>query len=177
MRFVAHRTLRPNGSMPTCIGSGDFLSFHFCASWRTIGHIPSHRPQNNFPLKLAPLEVHHTASLPPHAQWSSIADYPSSENLQQILDQIIEQPQLFFRQLCRAARTRLGQQARIARAPKSADPVGNCANGDAEAGCHFPIRVLARNHNQAANPQDRIIGSEAFSLCRKCLQIAQASVA
>ena len=49
-----------------------------------IGHIPSHRPQNNFPLKLAPLEVHYTASPPSHAQWSSIAEHPSSENLRQI---------------------------------------------------------------------------------------------
>jgi hypothetical protein len=27
--------LRSNDSSPTCIGYGDFLSFHLCASWRT----------------------------------------------------------------------------------------------------------------------------------------------
>jgi hypothetical protein len=27
--------LRPNGSLPTGIGGGDFLSFHYHASWRT----------------------------------------------------------------------------------------------------------------------------------------------
>jgi hypothetical protein len=36
-----HRTLRPNGSSPTGIGDGDFLSFHCCTSWRTVMSVSS----------------------------------------------------------------------------------------------------------------------------------------
>src|SRR5437867_13173633 len=36
-----HQTLRPNGSLPTCIGNGDFLSFYLYTSWRTSPLLPS----------------------------------------------------------------------------------------------------------------------------------------
>jgi hypothetical protein len=41
-----HRALRPNGSSPTGIGGGDFLSFPHHASWRTpvIGTVKRHVP-------------------------------------------------------------------------------------------------------------------------------------
>src|SRR5712691_12306269 len=48
-----------------------------------IRYVPPHAPHENFPLKLTTLEIDHAASPPPHDQWRSIAESPSSENLRQ----------------------------------------------------------------------------------------------
>jgi hypothetical protein len=35
-------SLSPNGSPPACTGCGDFLPFHYHASWRTVGRDRTH---------------------------------------------------------------------------------------------------------------------------------------
>src|ERR687893_596971 len=91
--------------------------------------------------------------------------------------QILKQQQFFFRQLCRTPRTRFRQQAFITFTLEGANPVGDGAAGDAQTGCHFPISMLARNHNQTTNSQHHITSSEAFRFCRKFFQIAQTTSA
>src|SRR5713101_3164871 len=46
---------------------------------------PTESLQNNFPLKLTPLEVNHATSPPPHDQRRSIVESPASEKLRQNL--------------------------------------------------------------------------------------------
>src|SRR5262245_30137585 len=48
-----------------------------------VGDIPPHAPQNDFLLKMTPLKVDHATTSTLHDQWRSIAEYPSSEKLQQ----------------------------------------------------------------------------------------------
>lgn len=60
---------------------------------------------------------------------------------------------------------------------KAAHPVGNGAAGQAEAGGHFAVRLLARNHNQAAEAPPDITGGGAFGCCCKLCQLAQTAVA
>jgi hypothetical protein len=78
-----HRTLRPNDLSVTCITDRAFRSFHFCASWRTISHIPAHAPQNDLFLEVTPLKINHPTPPPPHSRSESIAEWAPKEHLQQ----------------------------------------------------------------------------------------------
>lgn len=93
------------------------------------------------------------------------------------LNQVRAQQELLLGQLWWRARTWFGQQACTTFVLKAAHSIGNGAAGQAEADSHFALRMLARNHNQAAEAPPDITGGGAFRCCCKLCQMAQTAVA
>src|SRR5215813_6153148 len=89
------------------------------------------------------------------------------------IHQIIQQQQFFFAQFRGASRSRAGQQTVVSLLLEVGNPIGDSAAGDTQTGCDFSVRILPRDHHQAANSKYNIATSETFRLSRKFLQIAK----
>src|SRR5215813_1341303 len=86
---------------------------------------------------------------------------------------ILQQQPFFFAPFRRASRSRAGQQTVVSRLLEVGNPIGDSAAGDTQTSCDFSVRILPRDHHQAANSKYNIATSETFRRSRKSLQIAE----